>query len=122
MPTVVANGFYEAGRIVAEFLHVKNRTFLLHTWQDLVNTTPVKTGKARASWFVSPGFPITKELPDGIYAKPTAPDLGQYNPRHTRWLISNTAPYIEKLNRGSSKQAPAGFIQSAIYRNLIKYG
>lgn len=122
MPTVVANSLVEVGRLVAEFLHVKQRKFLLATWNDLVDTTPVKTGKARASWFISPGFPFSREIPDGNYARPIEPDLAKYSTKHTRWLISNTAPYIESLNRGSSRKAPAGFVQSAIYKNLIKYG
>jgi hypothetical protein len=32
--------------------------------------------------------------------------------------ISNNLPYIDRLNKGHSKQAPAGFIESAINAGL----
>lgn len=59
---------------------------------NLKEETPIDTGFARESWSV------TKK--DKVY------------------LVENSAEYIEYLNRGSSKQAPANFIESV----ALKYG
>ena len=78
--------------------------------------TPVDTGHARASWVPSVGAP-SSALPDGTssadhdagVAKVLAYALGQ----GALWLANN-APYVNALNYGHSKQAPAGFIERAI--------
>lgn len=59
---------------------------------ELANKTPVDTGFAKASWSV-------KNNAQGA-------------------VIENTAPYIDRLNAGSSKQAPAFFIE----QTALKYG
>lgn len=120
MPRVVKE-FNHVGNYIAKVVNVKTRQFLLDTWTDLVNTTPVKTGKARYSWKISPGSPFTREIPDGNYGYPPMPDLTRYQRNWTKWYIANTAPYIDELNRGSSRKAPAGFIQTAVNRNIIRY-
>lgn len=114
--------FIDIGNIVTKVVNVKTRDFLIDTWTDLVNTTPVDTGKARASWKISPGSPFTKELPAGDYGYPSPPDLSTYKRNWTKWYISNTAPYISRLNNGWSQQAPVGFIEIAIQRNIVRYG
>lgn len=62
---------------------------------ELVEATPVDTGKARDSWGIThtgnPDRPV---------------------------VISNEVPYIEHLNEGSSKQAPAHFVE----RIALKFG
>lgn len=60
--------------------------------EDLRTETPVDTGNARDSWV----------------AKPTRDTM----------VIENTAEYIRYLNEGSSKQAPAHFVE----RVALKYG
>ena len=59
---------------------------------ELSSVTPVDTGNARDSWSYSRSF-------DGF-------------------VVRNTAPYIHRLNEGSSKQAPAYFVE----RTALKYG
>jgi len=34
-----------------------------------------------------------------------------------QWYITNGVPYIKKLNEGSSKQAPARFIENTVLQN-----
>ena len=114
--------FVEVGNVVTKLVNVKTRQFLLDVWTDLVDSTPVDTGKARASWKISPGTPTTKELPDGTYGYPPLPDLDRYTRNWTKWYISNTAPYIQFLNAGWSQQAPVGFIETTIQRNIVRYG
>jgi hypothetical protein len=120
MPTV--KSFREVGNFISKIVDVKSRDFLIDTWTDLVNTTPVASGKARASWKISPGSPFTKELPKGDYGYPSTPDLSRYTRNWTKWYIANTAPYIQRLNDGYSQQAPVGFIELALQKNLVKYG
>ncbi len=60
--------------------------------EELVSATPIDTGLARASW----NTVKTKEGFD----------------------ITNSVPYIERLNEGSSKQAPERFIENV----ALKYG
>jgi hypothetical protein len=43
--------------------------------------------------------------------------LSGYDGRQTIWIL-NGLPYIERLNEGHSQQAPAGFVETAIYRNV----
>lgn len=52
--------------------------------QDARANTPVKSGRARAGW--------TKSVRDDGF------------------VVQNRVPYIERLERGSSKQAPRGII------------
>jgi hypothetical protein len=59
---------------------------------ELRQQTPVDTGLARASWKSS--------------------ESDKY------FLVENTTDYIQYLNEGSSKQAPARFIEST----ALKYG
>lgn len=62
-------------------------------FSELKEATPVDTGKAQASWRM---VPLSK----------------------TRIAVKNSTEYIVYLNRGSSKQAPAYFIE----RTALKYG
>jgi hypothetical protein len=91
----------------------------------LVYATPVQTSRARANWQGSINAPITTVL----YGKPDKPptvDSGAtmgitslkaaavaYRPGSTVYMVNNV-PYIGKLNRGSSAQAPAGFVLLAV--------
>ena len=63
--------------------------------RDLKANTPVDTGLARDSWS------LRKTL------DPFAP-----------FQISNSAPYIDILNAGHSKQAPSYFVEAT----MLKYG
>lgn len=86
--------------------------------------TPVDTGWARANWVPEIGKARTNVA--GTYAQAAAAGaslaeqqagvakvlswkLGQ-GPIH----VTNNVPYIVRLNEGSSKQAPRGFVQAAI--------
>ncbi len=84
----------------------------------LVPATPVKTGFARANWRATLNIPSSRPLtfldPSGqatiarIVAVSRSWTLGD------TLFIVNRAPYIEKLNAGSSPQAPAGFVRVAV--------
>ena len=69
-----------------------NKKVVSNMVKDLQDQTPVDTGRARASW-------ETHQTEKGI-------------------AVENTTEYIQYLNEGSSKQAPARFIESV----ALKYG
>ena len=93
---------------------------------NLVEDTPVLTGWARASWVPSIGQPALKDLsqpgPDDgqavaiAVAEQQAATVGVLGYRLVmgRVFVTNNVPYILSLNDGSSKKAPAGFVQQAI--------
>lgn len=64
---------------------------------DLKAATPVDTGHARDSWKVT-----------------TRPD-GELD-------VENTAEYIQRLNEGSSQQAPARFVETTALKYGTPYG
>lgn len=81
---------------------------------ELVNTTPVDTGRAKSNWLPSLNSPDTRKVEPN--QKPDiGPTLSAYGIDDTIF-ISNNLPYIQKLNEGSSQQAPAGFVEAAIAR------
>lgn len=91
----------------------------------LVYATPVDTSRARLNWQAAIGsIPATVLYPEPD--KPPSPSYGgatavaaiigvSKNYAGGSYIaIANNAPYIQKLNRGSSAQAPASFVQQAI--------
>ncbi len=93
---------------------------------NLVETTPVDTGWARANWVPSIGQPALRDLPStrpddaqvvaGAVAEQQTAKAGilGYALKMGRVFVTNNVPYILDLNDGSSKKAPVGFVQRAI--------
>ena len=90
---------------------------------NLIEATPVDTGFASANWIPSvgradradPGVRDRSRVP-GAHAKQA---LGQvavaaYKLERGRVFVSNNVRYIQRLNDGSSQQAPRGFVQRAV--------
>lgn len=84
--------------------------------RELVNTTPVDTGRAKNNWLLSLNLPDTRLL------KSSEINLGASALEAFTFrddiLITNNLPYIRRLNDGSSVQAPAGFVDIAIQRGV----
>ncbi len=95
--------------------------------RELVYVTPADTSFALSNWQVGIGSPVNAELmpyyfgskgstrgasAQAAYAAGVA-KLQSKKPGETIY-ISNLADYIRRLNEGSSRQAPAGFIERAI--------
>ena len=100
------------------------RKVILAVDQAVVLATPVDTGRARANWRPSIGAMDTSTLPE-----PNNPGSGlrqaladgeavaaKYKGgNHSPTVhITNSLPYIQYLNDGSSKQAPRNFVNTAI--------
>jgi len=101
--------------------------------QQILISTPVDVSTAMSNWQVSIGKPTRlfrpaynpgakgstrgASLSDAMAAGMSA--LKGKSPGEPIY-ISNNAPYITELNRGSSRQAPAGFVEQAVLVGRIK--
>ena len=93
----------------------------LNITANLQETTPVDTGWARANWVPSISNPyrgLDTKVTDVPSEKGKAEVATKYTLDKGAIFISNNVPYIKKLNEGSSKQAPAAFIQAAIIKGV----
>jgi hypothetical protein len=104
---------------------IVTRKLVLDIFGDLLASTPVDTGRARSNWKVSvgaPDFTQLESLGDGPGAESIqflSAQARLYRYRANRPVyITNGLPYIERLNEGWSQQAPAGFVEAAILRNV----
>ena len=93
--------------------------------EKLVETTPVKTGFARASWIPSVGAPSSS-----VGGSPEAPSTGPQsagqasvatNGQVRTLHITNNTEYIQKLNDGHSSQQPALFVERSIEAGIRKH-
>lgn len=88
----ITSEFKVLSRRAKELSLVNDRKIVGSLLSELEDKTPVDTGHAKASWGL-------ESSSDGF-------------------KVSNSAEYIEYLNNGSSKQAPAFFVEST----ALKYG
>jgi len=91
--------------------------------------TPVDTGWARANWVprIGEAFSGTAgsreaaeagSINEGIGQSGVASVATSYKTERGPVHITNNVPYILRLNEGSSRQAPAGFVQAAIVKAI----
>ena len=97
---------------------------------QLYGATPVNTGFARSNWIPSIGRPRLLNL---VGVEPTSSKAAASRTSQTSALaglrsyklsrgsvyIVNNVPYIIDLNRGSSRKAPAAFVQRAIAAGVL---
>ncbi len=108
------------------------KSIILDSTANLIEDTPVDLGWARANWIPSIGPPPSGPVGEADVGDP---DVGAarsaqqdgisriavgYRLSQGNVSITNNVPYIRRLNEGSSAQAPAAFVQSAIARALDK--
>lgn len=85
-------------------------------FDEVVDRTPVLTGRARACWNISLNEPVYISIPDKPYSvlpKPEKIDLRRTKP-FQKIFITNGQPYISKLENGYSNQAPTGMMRAAL--------
>lgn len=97
----------------AELLRL-HKAIILEALTRLVQKTPVDTGRARGNWQATIDVPAEQKLPTtdkagGETISRGLAVLGGLKPYGTFW-ITNNVDYIEFLENGSSKQAPAGML------------
>ena len=106
------------------------RKLVLDIVGELVPATPIDTGWARSNWVPKigkpfdgvagsyPGPPVFGALNFGAQSGGAAAVAGGYTTRFGPVYITNNVPYIGDLDRGHSRQAPAGFVRAAIERAI----
>lgn len=112
----------DIGRFAAKAVQAHGkitRAATLELFSGVIKDTPVDTGRARGNWQTSVGSPATGELDrddkSGAQALAEAqqkipPGAGQVT------LLTNNLPYIEALERGSSKKSPEGMVRKNVDR------
>jgi hypothetical protein len=110
-------------KALEEFSAKVVKAITLEITSNLIKSTPVDTGWARANWVPSVGTPAggTVGSPRGVSAGAQAAGQAKvagYKITQGNVFITNNVPYILRLNDGSSTQAPSGFIQQAIARGI----
>lgn len=104
---------------------------IIEALRQVTISTPVDTGRARWSWFLSVKVPSPELPPEGKYRVPQTTErikaLEQNFTVSDTLYLTNNVPYVPDLNEGSSKQAPARFVeksaeiaQQAVYKWLKK--
>lgn len=97
------------------------RATLLAASATVVLRTPVLTGRARGNWQPKMGKPAVGTLPEPANpgeganaALQRAQAVAAAYKGGAELSLTNNLPYIADLNRGSSTQAPANFVQAAV--------
>ena len=93
---------------------------------DVAPATPIKSGQAQANWLVFVGNPSpfysANANSNGGWRESVANAQARLANYHGGDIhIVNNVPYIAELNRGSSRQAPALFVQSAVLRAQYRF-
>jgi hypothetical protein len=89
------------------------RVAVFETDARLKAASPVDTGRFRVSWQVGENAAPGGEKPAGTYTgTPQIDRIGyQQEKLGNVYSVHNNLPYAEPLANGSSKQAPAGWVQ-----------
>lgn len=89
------------------------RVAVLETDARLKAASPVDTGRFRVSWQVGENAAPGGQKPPGTYSGTPPLDRIGYSQEKLGnvYSVHNNLPYAEPLANGSSKQAPAGWVQ-----------
>lgn len=113
-------------RSLARFAEKQVRALVLDVTANLVEDTPRDTSWARTNWLPSIGKAVEVPVNSPESVSFGAQQVGlaavatSYTLSKGKVFITNNVPYIQRLNDGWSKQAPAGFVQAAILRAVRK--
>jgi len=106
----------QADAIAAELTRrVENgaKALVLEIVANLIKATPVDTGWARANWIPTIGSPAT-----GTGGDQSGAAILQFTLDQAVMYVANNVPYINVLNYGHSKQAPALFVEFCVDQAL----
>lgn len=91
------------------------KKIVVAAYENIVERTPMKTGRAKASWQFSTSAPSDYVPPPGNYkgeinaiVQKTVAEIFRANP--DMWYISSNLEYIEALEAGWSDLAPQGMV------------
>ena len=95
------------------------RKIALGIFRELLETTPIDTGRARAGWSLGPmlGSDVPPKDKSGYGFDASMQVNPSMAPANAPIIyIYNNVEYIGRLNEGTSTQAPREFVQLAIAR------
>lgn len=103
----------DIGNYAEQQLEKLLRVAVLETDSRLKQASPVDTGRFRVSWQVGENAAPGGEKPEGTYTGISAIERVGYQQEKLGnvYSVHNNLPYAEPLANGSSKQAPAGWVQ-----------
>lgn len=104
---------------------------VLRVWREIIQRTPVDTGRARANWQV--GSAVNQNTIDGQFGEknkeprrdpppiktqydpplPSAGELASLKDADIKWIFNNLE-YIVSLEGGHSRQAPTGMVAESL--------
>lgn len=100
------------------------RQIMFDLVSEVVQRTPVKSGRARGSWLLSVGMsaprlwtPLDKSGDQTVFR--ALRNITEWQPGMPVQLYSH-APYMARLETGYSKQAPSGMLAGAVLAVLSK--
>jgi hypothetical protein len=99
----------------------------LEAFSGIILKTPVDTGRARANWTYAVGnySDATSENVDragGSTIAKVSNGLMATRINGQMLYLTNSLPYIDRLEHGYSKQAPAGMVKLTLLEITSKYG
>ena len=105
----------DIGNYMGDQLEKLLRVTVLETDSRLKLQSPVDTGRFRFSWQIGQNAADGVPAPDGSYGAAITPPKGSnYQPGQEKlgnyYSVHNNLPYAESLAQGSSRQAPAGWV------------
>lgn len=103
----------DIGNYAEQQLEKLLRVAVLETDSRLKQASPVDTGRFRVSWQVGENAAPGGEKAEGTYTGiPAIERVGyQQEKLGNVYSVHNNLPYAEPLANGSSKRAPAGWVQ-----------
>lgn len=100
------------------------RAVTLSLFNSVIRDTPVDSGRARGAWETTVGQP-SSSVPERLdkSGQQAMAEVSANTPKGAgqETYIANNLPYIEELEYGSSKQAPAGMVRvnfARVQKNL----
>lgn len=92
---------------------------IVYGWNLVTGATPVKTGRARASWFITVDSLPQNSRPevkgkDRVYEDPPIPEFRFDIASNRHLYIVNNVNYIEYLEYGTDKFAPFAMATNAV--------
>jgi hypothetical protein len=105
----------DIGNYMGDQLEKLLRVTVLETDSRLKQQSPVDTGRFRASWQIGENAAASTPAPEGQYGTAITPPKGSnYQAGQEKlgnyYSVHNNLSYAESLAQGSSKQAPAGWV------------
>jgi len=108
--------FEKLDKETIQFINQSTRALVLRTTGELKRVTPVDTGRARNSWTATTN---PTEFVNTLISGSGAGSSMFFPVSETKlekYYITNGVNYIDKLNAGSSRQAPARFIENTVLK------